>query len=111
MKPLKSGVTFSKWILRIALVVYLIAYYHATLFYFDFRDVTFIFALVYVLAAIFLFIGGFKKQDNITVYSSLLLLVVVAFNIYLDAVDGIYGVISHLLPLSIAIFFLTHGNK
>ncbi|HKM94258.1 MAG TPA: hypothetical protein VJY41_11450 [Prolixibacteraceae bacterium] len=111
MKPLKSGVNLSKWILRLALVVYLIAYYHGTLLFFDFLDITFIFALIYVLAAISLFVGGFQKTDNITVYSSLLLIFAVAFNIYFDAVDGIYGVISHLLPLSIALFFLTHGNK
>jgi hypothetical protein len=111
MKPLKSGVTFSKWILRFALVLYLIAYYHGTLFYFDILDVSFVFAMVYVLAAVSLLIGGFRKQDNMTVYSSLLLLVAVVFNIYLDAVDGFFGVISHILPLSIALFFLTHGNK
>jgi len=111
MKPLRKGVSFAKWMLRFSLVVYLVAYYHGTLFYFDFLDVSFIFALIYVIAAISLLIGGFRKVDNITVYSSLLLLVGVAFNIYLDAVDGIYGVITHLLPLSIAFYFLTHGNK
>lgn len=111
MKPLKSGVTFSKWLLRITLVVYLIAFYHGTLAYLDFLDVSFVFALIYIIAAVALFFGGFRKKDNITVYSALLLLLAVAFNIYLDVADGIYGVISHLLPLSIAFFFLTNGNK
>ena len=111
MKPFKSGITFSKWLLRITLVIYLIAYYHGTLIYLDFLDVAFVFALVYVIAAICLLIGGFKKKDNITVYSSLLLLIAVAFNIYLDAADGIYGIITHFLPLSIAFFFLANGNK
>jgi hypothetical protein len=111
MKPLKSGVTLSKWLLRIALVVYLIAFYYSTLIYLDFLDLSFIFALVYVIAAICLLFGGFKSKDNITVYSALLLLIAVAFNIYLDIVDGFYGVIAHLLPFSIAFFFLTHGNK
>lgn len=111
MKPLKSGISFSKWMLRITLVIYLIAYNHSTLFYFDFLDVSFIFALIYVIAALFLLFGGFKVKDNITVFSSLMLLIAVAFNIYIDVVDGIYGIVNHVLPLSIAFFFLTNGNK
>jgi hypothetical protein len=111
MKPFKAGVSFSKWLLRVSLVVYLIAFYHDTLFYLDFLDVTFIFALIYVFAAICLLVGGFKKQDNITVYASLILLIAIAFNIYLDLPDGILGVVNHLLPLSIAFFFLSTGNK
>lgn len=111
MKPFKAGISFGKWMLRVTLVVYLIAYYHGTLFYLDFLDVSFIFALIYVVSAIILFVGGFKKKDNITVYSALMLLIAVAFNIYLDVADGIYGVINHLLPFSIAFFFLSNGNK
>lgn len=111
MKPFKAGISFSKWALRVTLVIYLIAYYHGTLLYFDFLDVSFIFALVYIIASIGLFVGGIKKEDNITVYSALMLLVAVAFNIYLDLPDGIYGVVNHLLPMSVAFFFLTHGNK
>jgi hypothetical protein len=111
MRPLKSGVSFAKWMLRIALVVYLIAYYHSTLVYFDFLDVTFLFALIYVFAAISLFIGGFKSNDTLTVYSALLLLIAVTFNIYLDVADGFYGVITHVLPFSIAFFFLSNGNN
>ncbi|MCF8362059.1 MAG: hypothetical protein K9G70_05500 [Prolixibacteraceae bacterium] len=111
MKPLKSGIVLSKWLLRITLVLYLIAYYHGTLVYLDFRDVSFVFALIYIIAAVALLIGGFRKKDNITVYSALLLLIAIAFNIYLDVADGIYGVITHLLPLSIAFFFLSNGNK
>lgn len=111
MKPFKAGISFSKWMLRIALVIYLIAYYHGTLLYLDFLDVSFIFAVIYVLSAVCLLIGGFRNNDNITVYSAFMLLIAVAFNIYLDLADGLYGVIRHVLPLSIAFFFLTHGNK
>ena len=111
MKPFKSGISFAKWMLRLSLVIYLIAFYHGTLRYFDFLDVSFVFAIIYIVAAISLLAGGFRKQDNITVISSLMLLIAVAFNIYLDVADGIYGVINHLLPLSIAFFFLSNGNK
>jgi len=111
MKPLKSGIPLSKWILRIALVVYLIVFYHGTLYYIDFLDVSFIFALIYIIVAVALLFGGFRKEDNITVYSALMLMVAVAFNIYIDLADGIYGVVNHLIPLSIAFFFLTNGNK
>lgn len=111
MKPFKAAVPFSKWLLRIALVVYLIAFYHDTIFYFDFLDVSFIFAIIYVFAAICLLIGGFKKDDNITVYASLILLIAVAFNFYLDIGDGFLGIIHHIMPFSIAFFFLANGNK
>jgi hypothetical protein len=111
MKPFKAGIPFSKWLLRISLVVYLVIYYHETLFYFDFLDVSFVFALIYVFAAVCLMFGGFKADGNITVYAALILLVAIAFNIYLDASEGIYGVITHLLPMSIAFFFLSNGNK
>lgn len=111
MKPLKSGISLAKWMLRVTLVIYLIAFYYGTLLIIDFLDVSFIFALIYIVAAVCLLFGGFKKSDNITVYSSLMLLVAVVFNIYLDVADGIYGVINHLLPLSVAFFFLSSGNK
>lgn len=111
MKPLKSGISFAKWMLRVSLVIYLVAFYHGTLIYIDFLDVAFVFALIYVIAAVALLVGGFKKKDNITVYSALLLLIAVAFNIYIDIPDGIYGVVNHLLPLSIAFFFISNGNK
>jgi len=111
MKPFKAAVPFSKWLVRLALVVYLIAYYHDTLFYFDLINVSFIFAIAYIFAALCLLIGGFKKESNITVYASLLLLLVIAFNVYLDIGDGFFGVIHHVLPFSIAFFYLSNGNK
>lgn len=111
MKPLKSGISLAKWMLRIALVLYLVVFYHGTLLHIDFLDVSFIFALIYVVAAVALLVGGFRKEDNITVYSALMLMVAVAFNIYIDLADGIYGVVNHLLPFSIAFFFISNGNK
>ncbi|MBN2806248.1 MAG: hypothetical protein JXR22_06280 [Prolixibacteraceae bacterium] len=111
MKPLKSGISLAKWMLRVTLVLYLVVFYHGTLLIIDFLDVSFVFALIYIVAAVFLLVGGFRKTDNITVSSALLLLVAVGFNLYLDAADGIYGVVNHILPLSIAFFFLSSGNK
>jgi hypothetical protein len=111
MKPFKAGVPFSKWLLRIVLVIYLVLYYHGTLHFLDFLDVSFIFALIYVFAAVALLVGGFKNDSNVTVYASLILLFAVGFNIYLDVSDGFYGIVKHVLPLGIAFFFLSNGNK
>lgn len=111
MKPFKTGIPFSKWLLRVTLVIYLILYYHGTLYFLDFLDVSFIFALIYVFSAVALLLGGFKSDSNVTVYSAMILIVAIGFNIYLDVSDGLYGVVNHLLPLGIAFFFLSNGNK
>lgn len=111
MKPLKSGISLAKWMLRVTLVIYLLIFYYGTLLVIDFLDVSFVFALIYIVAAVGLLVGGFRKTDNITVSSALLLLVAVGFNLYLDVADGIYGVVNHILPFSIAFFFISSGNK
>jgi hypothetical protein len=111
MKPFKAGVAVSKWLLRIALVLYLLVFYHDTLLFFDFLEVSFVFAVIYVLGAITLLVGGFRKDGNITVYSSFILLIAIGFNVYFDARDGFFGLIRHMMPLSIAFYFLSNGNK
>lgn len=111
MKQVKTGNGFSRWLLRLSLAVYLVAYNYSTLGFLDFLDVTFVFALVYVIGAVTLLIGGFSKTNTVTTYASLILLVAVGFNVYIDISDGFYGVINHVLPLGIAFFFLLNGNK
>ena len=111
MKPFKNASKFSNWLVRITLVAYLLIYYHSTLMLIDFLDATFLFALVYVMAAVLLLLGGFRKKHELTLYSSIILLFAIGFNVYLDIADGIFGVVRHLLPFSISFYFLAHGNK
>jgi hypothetical protein len=111
MKPFKAGIAGSKWVLRMFLVFYLVVYHHKTLYPIDFLDVSFIFALIYVISAMALLVGGVKTDSSLTVYASIMMLVAIAFNLYLDIPDGIYAVIDHLFPLGVAFFFLSNGNK
>ncbi len=111
MKPFKAGVTVSRWLLRIALVAYLLVFYNDTLLFFDFFEVSFVFAAIYVLGAIALLVGGFRKDGNITVYASFILLIAICFNVYFDVKDGFFGLVRHLMPMAIAFHFLSNGNK
>ena len=111
MKPLIAGITVSKWLLRFALIVYLLLFNYDTLLYFDFLEVSFVFAAIYVFGAIALLVGGFRKDSNITVYASFILLVAIGFNVYFDVKDGFFGLVRHLMPMSIAFHFLSNGNK
>ncbi len=111
MKPFKTGSASSKWVLRIILVFYLVVYHHKTLYPIDFLDASFIFALIYVISAVALLVGGFKKDSSLTVYASIMMLLAIAFNLYLDLPDGLFAMIDHLFPMGIAFFFLSNGNK
>lgn len=111
MKPLKTVIPASKWILRICLVFYLLVYHYGTLYPIDFLDASFIFALIYIFGALALLIGGFRTDSSITIYAAIMLLITVVFNLYLDLQDGVYAIINHVFPLGIAFFFLANGNK
>lgn len=73
MKPLKSGLTFANWLLRIALGIYVAVLFVPAFKDFNYSDKTFYIALSFIVFGILLFIGGFSPKPTLTVISGLII--------------------------------------
>lgn len=115
MKPLKGLTAFALWLLRISLVLFAISNFWNYITSFSFQNIYSIFAFLFILSSILLFLGGFWKKNTTTVLSAL---VMVAFSIYhlFDIYEGIslqmftqYSIWTTILGISL--LFAAVGNK
>ncbi|HDP54919.1 MAG TPA: hypothetical protein ENN24_04455 [Bacteroidetes bacterium] len=111
MKPLKSAQPFAHWLIRISLSLYIILLFLSDLYPINLKSIQFYIALVSVLFATLLFVGGLLSKQTLTVLSGLVITVVFA---YLFA-TGFSGIISHttmlyLMPSILGFYFFTKGN-
>ena len=69
-------------------------------------------ALVFLLSGLFLLVGGFLKNSSMTVISSLLILLLSLYELF-KAYNGTIGdyLIEEFLSVSLALYFLSAGNK
>ena len=111
MKPLKSAQPLAHWLMRIALSLYIILFFFSDLYPINLKSIQFYIALVSVLFAALLFVGGLLSKQTLTVLSGLVIAAVFA---YLFA-SSFSGVISHttmlyLMPSILGFYFFTKGN-
>ncbi|MBN1183946.1 MAG: hypothetical protein JXB49_16760 [Bacteroidales bacterium] len=111
MRPLKSGVALSKWLLRIGLLGFIVIAYLGTFKTFDF-SFSFFISAIYLLLATLLFVGGFLVNPGLTVLSGFLIFV---FSIYIlirnfsGAIDIVFC--TYFIIAAIGFNFLARGNK
>jgi len=111
MKPLKSAQPLAHWLMRIALSLYIILLFFSDLYPINLKSIQFYIALVSVLFAALLFVGGLLSKQTLTVLSGLVITAVFA---YLFA-SSFSGIISHntmlyLMPSILGFYFFTKGN-
>lgn len=120
MKPIKNFESIAKWIMRIAIVAFIIFTFKDGLSHFDFKKLEHILAAVYMIFAALLLFGVFSKGGGLTVVSGLIISIVSAFQIYfcLQKFGGIslnalmYApVYLYLMILGIGLFFASKGNS
>lgn len=112
MKPVKSLLPASKWLLRIALLAWLVLQHGQTFLAMNYQTQGFYLALAFVLFGVLLFAGGFTSKPSLTVVSGLLLSLLFAYTIYLGFVPRVTAVqVTHLLLLSVCLYFMASGNK
>lgn len=111
MKPFKSILPISRWILRITLFAYLVMVHFTLLQTLNFSSLQFYFASVYILFSALLIIGGIFSQ-GLTVLSSLVIFILALYQLVVSFAGSITsGTVLFLIPISISLFFISSGNK
>lgn len=104
---------FSRWALRISVVIYLVLLYSRVLIDRDYDSGDFVLSISFLVLAIMLLIGGFFKHSTITKLSaiSMLVLMVVLFVISVMLHRNILKLITENVLLSgVLFYFATSSN-
>ena len=110
MEPLKSLIPFAKWLLRIAAALVIYSLYFDTAIQFSFNSAEYFIALVAVIFAVLLLVGGFIKKPSMTVTSGLIIFLVSLIMLFLDGAD-LDSIITHSPTLAVGFYFMARGNR
>lgn len=112
MKPLKGLFPLATWLMRFAVVFFVLTTYLKTFTFFNYQSVMFYVSAVYVIFSILLFIGGFLNKSSLTVISSLILILVTGYHAFLNLESKLDHNFAVFVVLgSVLVYFLTTGNK
>jgi len=112
MKPVKQLRLFAIWLMRIAALLYVILAYLEIFATFNFGSITFYLSGIFLLFTLLLFIGGFLKSSNLTVISSLVLILATGYHAFLNLQAGFdYNFGVFVILGSIFVYFLANGNS
>ncbi len=111
MKPLKTTTPLARWLLRLSLAVFVFFAYFGTFRNFEFNNLEFYFAAIYVIFGTLLFVGGFLSNSSMTVISGFIIFLLSVY-LLIKSFSGDIGehLLGYLLPASIGFFFLSTGN-
>jgi hypothetical protein len=111
MKPMKAAVPFAKWLLRIALLAFVLVMFFDTASTLNLKSTRVIVAMLYILFAILLFIGGFTAKATLTVISGLVIFILSVYKIAVLFDGDIEPLMaSYLIVASIGFYFMARGN-
>lgn len=113
MKPLKSISPFSSWMLRIGLLIMVVALVYPVLSNFDISNVNHILSAFLMLFSIMLVIGGFLKNNTLTMISGIVIMLLCGWLAYSYNQFSILNrdFVAFLLSGTIGFHFLANGNK
>lgn len=111
MNPWKNLTGLSSWLMRIAAILMLFAWFFNTFINFNLNQPQFFLATVFLVFGLLLFTGGFLRKHSLTVVSAIVLLILSVLQAYWSY-NGITGVFAQWVVMSSVFFyFVTHGNK
>ena len=112
MRPFKRLFPLSTWLMRFAVVFFVLTTYWKIFTFFNFQSVMFYVATVYVVFSFLLFIGGFLHRASLTVFSSLILILVTGYHAFLNLESKLdHNFAVYIILGSIFIYFFTTDNK
>lgn len=112
MKPLKSGLTFANWLLRISIAILLVVMFIGDLKAFEYNDKAFYINSSFVIFGLLIFIGGFLAKPAVTVISGFLLTGLSVYKIVLLFSGGVDSSVSTMFViLAISFYFACAGNQ
>jgi hypothetical protein len=109
MKPWKSLNGLSKWLIRIAVAIWIYTRFFDTLMNFNVSEPNFYFAIGFTITGILLIAGGFRQ--TLTVVAGLILLLLAVLLLVINYGGITSGFAQLLLIASVGAFFLANGNK
>ncbi len=113
MKPIKNLEPLAKWTIRFASMAFIISLYFSYLKTFDFKSIAYILDFIYCLFFVLLFIGGFQKNNVLTIISGLFIAAISIYKTYV-AFNGNFldtELYRWLIMLGIGLFFASKGNS
>lgn len=112
MKPIKTLLPFSRWLLRILTLAWLLMQNIQVVQGMDIHSPAFYVALGFILFGALLFAGGFSSKPGLTVVSAIFLTLLFIYSIYLHFVPQVTeSQLFSFVFLSIAIYFMSSANK
>jgi len=112
MKPFKGVDPIAMWVLRIAMLLFAFTYYFATFKSFNLESLNFWFALVNLIFCGLLFVAGFVKDQQLTLWSALIMVIVSIFGVVMEFSNGITpNMAIYALTGGISLLFLSRGNR
>ncbi len=112
MRPFKGLYPITNWLMRFAVTFFVLLTYWKTFTFFDFQSVMFYVSAFYVVFSMLLFVGGFLQKDSLTVFSSLILILVTGYHAFLNLESKLdHNFAVYVVLGSIFVYFFTVGNK
>lgn len=109
MKPIKSLLPLSIWLMRIGLLLFAYTQYFDTIKDFNYESLNFYIALLFGIFSAIIFITGFVSKPTLTVVSGLVLAVISIYNLVKLFDSGITSSLSiFILITGISIYFLSN---
>lgn len=111
MKPVKFLYPVAPWIMRLGALFFIISVFFKPFKGFDFTELSFYIAAVFIVFGLLLFVGGFFNDSKLTVLSSLVLFLVSIYQVVIFLDGSGYKMAVYIILASIFFYFLSAGNK
>ncbi|MFN3554430.1 MAG: hypothetical protein ACK4VN_00545 [Bacteroidales bacterium] len=111
MNPWKSLTGLSSWLMRVAMMLAIFALFFNSFMNFNLSSLSFFIAAGFVVFGVLLFVGGFLSKHSLTVIAGLVIFILCGLQAYWSF-NGITNAFAQYLVMgSVALFFVTNGNK
>ncbi len=112
MKPLKSALSVSIWLMRLSFLFLIIVTFGEETIAFEYRNKEFYLATAYVLFSILIFLGGFTDKPTLTVISGLLTTLLSIYVLVIQWFNGFNPSLATIfLICTIGFFFACKGTN
>ncbi|HKL07616.1 MAG TPA: hypothetical protein VJ896_02505 [Bacteroidales bacterium] len=112
MKPVKGLFPLATWLMRFAVVFFVLITYWEPMAAFNLQSTMFYISAVYVIFSVLLFVGGFLPKNSLTVISSLFLILVTGYHAFINLGSKLdHNFAVYVVLGSIFVYFFTAGNK
>lgn len=113
MKPIKSFEPISKWLLRFAMLAYILCLYFNQIHSFDFKNIYYLINIFYIIFCALLFIGGFQKNATLTIVSGLFIFLISTYKAYTSYTGNFMDTSLYIFVLlaGVGLFFSSKGNS